>query len=85
MTKDTSLLPKGQMINSFFGNHEKAIITSEPLITIAYQLEIGNMVSNTPNTMTTTITAAPTAISSFLSTIESHSFTLLCYTSHSII
>ena len=63
----------------------KLLYDSESLTTKAYEPGIRKRASSIPTTMTTTIPAAPTAISSFLSFIESHSFTLLCYTSHSII
>jgi hypothetical protein len=42
------------------------------------------MASSMPTTMTTTIPAAPTAMSSFLSIIESTSLSLRCYISCSI-
>ena len=54
----------------------KQLCYSEYLITKAYQPGIRNMASSIPTTMTTTIPAAPTAINSFLSFIEYHSFTL---------
>ena len=65
---------------SFCITQFKQLCDSESLINKAYQLEIRNMVSNIPTTVTTTIPPATMAISSFLSFIESYSLSLKCYT-----